>query len=570
MNQLKEKSDNNSGIKNFLKKHVYSIIFLVLLTLIVSVITYYRILIQIDMGPVSDTIDFFTNALVFAGKGIEYSDLLRPPFFSFITSLFIRLGYTSIDTIFFVDGGLFVFGVVGMFLLLKIKFNDLESFLGGLLYATFPIVLTVLAIGFSDLSSVSFSIWAIYFMVLAVKKDSKFFYLAFPFLMFAFLTRYNNALLIFPVFLFILINRNKINFKNFIIGVSASILAIVPVLIFYYFKFGNIIYPFINFGSTSTTVSGSSVSAAYDPNVLFYLQKFPDFIGFQGFLIMLIVAFGVVFYLFLRFIRNRDKKNLFEGRSLKGRATKIKWLTTIILLVIFLGSFDRTIYFFSEVLFFVLSCMFYDLSKNSIKDIDIHLMVFAWFMAFFIFHSIFVIKDNRYFVLMAPPVAFFMILGLSKISHALKFMFKNTNITFPVLAIILTSIILIFTAYQLPAILETNNNKAIANENIELASQWFVNYDPNYKNQNIYSDLWPNFSWYLKTNVKPVPIFKNNQTIMNGGVNNNIFNQEDSNQYNNYLLTNNADYYLCVRPGLNLTSYTPIKQFGIVIIYKKI
>ena len=38
-------------------------------------------------------------------------------------------------------------------------------------------------------------------------------------------------------------------------------------------------------------------------------------------------------------------------------------------------------------------------------------------------------------------------------------------------------------------------------------------YDPNYKNKNIYSDLWPNFSWYLKTNVKPVPIFKDNYTL---------------------------------------------------------
>ncbi len=46
-----------------------------------------------------------------------------------------------------------------------------------------------------------------------------------------------------------------------------------------------------------------------------------------------------------------------------------------------------------------------------------------------------------------------------------------------------------------------------------MASQWFISYDPDYKNQNIYSDLWPNFSWYLKTNVKPVPIFKDNQTF---------------------------------------------------------
>ena len=95
----------------------------------------------------------------------------------------------------------------------------LKAFWEDCLYATFPIVLTVLSVGFSDLASVSFSIWALYFTVLAVKKDSRFFYLVFPFFMFAFLTRYNSALLIFPIFLYILINKDKINFKNIIIGI---------------------------------------------------------------------------------------------------------------------------------------------------------------------------------------------------------------------------------------------------------------------------------------------------------------------------------------------------------------
>ena len=58
---------------------------------------------------------------------------------------------------------------------------------------------------------------------------------------------------------------------------------------------------------------------------------------------------------------------------------------------------------------------------------DIHIMFFTWFMAFFIFSSVFVIKDNRYFLLMAPSVAYFMILGLSIISNSLKFMFKNRD-----------------------------------------------------------------------------------------------------------------------------------------------
>ena len=182
-----------------------------------------------------------------------YADLLRPPLFPFITSLFFRLGYVSTNTIFVVDGVLFVLGGYWILLLLKLRFNDIESFLGALIYSTFPIVTAVLGCGFSDLASVSFTIWTFYFLVLAVKKNSKFFYLVFPFAMFAFLARYNSALLIFPIALYILMNKDKVNFKDIFIGMFGAFL-IVPVFVFFNEKFGNIIYPFMYFfGATSSS-----------------------------------------------------------------------------------------------------------------------------------------------------------------------------------------------------------------------------------------------------------------------------------------------------------------------------
>ena len=80
-------------------------------------------------------------------------------------------------------------------------------------------------------------------------------------------------------------------------------------------------------------------------------------------------------------------------------------------------------------------------------------MFFAWFMAFSIFHSVFVIKDYRYFVLMAPPVAYFMIFGLSEISNRIKFTFKNRNITFPYISNVININYLLSTASQIPLIL---------------------------------------------------------------------------------------------------------------------
>jgi len=79
---LDNKLNNKKGkTKKFLEKQVNSIVILFLLTAIVSLITYYRILIQIDTGPIFDSIVFLANALVFAGQGTGYSNLLFHHFF---------------------------------------------------------------------------------------------------------------------------------------------------------------------------------------------------------------------------------------------------------------------------------------------------------------------------------------------------------------------------------------------------------------------------------------------------------------------------------------------------------
>ena len=346
------------------RKQSITLIYLILLIIIVSIVTYKRVLLQIHLGPISDSVDFFTNALVFAGQGIGYSDLIRPPFFSFISSIFVRIGYLSINTIFAVDGGLFIFGVIGMFMLLKIRFNDLESFLGGLLYATFPIIIVVLGVGFSDLGSVSFTIWTFYFMILAIKKDSRWFYIAFPFAMLAFLTRYNNILLIFPIFLYIFMNKDRINIKNLSIGIGASILMIIPLFLFYFEKFGNIIYPFLNFGSTSIMVSVSSESASYDSNIFFFLQNFPGFVGPEGITIFFFFLVALIISIIKIMQRNKFKINLVDRFNVLNRKNKIELVFLIILLAVFLESFSKTFYIVSELLFFAIAYLFYDLSKN--------------------------------------------------------------------------------------------------------------------------------------------------------------------------------------------------------------
>ena len=207
-------------------------------------------------------------------------------------------------------------------------------------------------------------------------------------------------------------------------------------------------------------------------------------------------------------------------------------------------------------MFFILSYLIYDLLKSfKIKNIDIHLLFLAWFMVFFIFHSIFEVKVNRYFVVMAPSMAYFLTWGLSEISNRIPLKIRKNNITFPLIAVFLTLLIFFSTASVLPDIRQSNDIYKVNNEIMNSANEWFINYEPDYKNKIIYSDMVHYSGWYLKTNVSS--IYLKNQ-------------KHQELIYNRELENNNVDYYFSIQKGLNLTSYKPIKQFGNLIIYEKI
>ncbi len=559
-----------NDLKQYIQIRRNSILYLLTLIIIVSLIAYNRILVQIKMGPVSDSVVFLSNALTMAGHGTGYSNLMFPPFFPFVVALFFKMGYIYSSTIFYIDGIFFVMGVVGLYLLLKLKFNDIESFLGALLYATFPIIIVVMGLGLSDLPSVAVTIWAIYFLILAVKRNSKYFYLTIPLIMLAFLTRYNNALLIFPLILFLLINRNNVNYKNLFGGILVAFLVIVPVLIFFFEQFGSVMYPFLNFVSTSSIVSGAVRNSFYDPNIYFFLEKLPFLIGIPVFVITVcsILALFILTFYKINQLKSHNK-SLRIVLGLNNSMVRYKLSLLVISTLIFLFSFGKIHYIISEILYLISAFIFYEIVKKfKIKSMKLHMLIFSWFMTFFIFHSIFALKDVRYFVVMAAPVAYFIILGLSEISKLINIKYKDTNIIFLVLTIILSVIVISSAATQLPMILQENQANVMFNQEIVSAGNWVMVNDPNYRDQNIYSDLWPNFSWYLKTDVKPVPVFKGNDSFLVGVIDFS-FDQADSDKFNNYLVKNDADYYLSVRPGLNLTSYIPVKKFGDLIIYKK-
>lgn len=558
---------NDNKLNNLLKGYYPQISFIVLL-IIVSLIAFCRVKLQINLGPGWDSYDFLADALYLSGHGIGYMDLTRPPLLPFLVSLVFRMGYVSETVILILDGLFYILAVIGLYLFFRLNFNPIKGFLGAVLFATFPIVIVWLGVGYTDIMSVSLSIWALYFTVLAVKKNSKFFYLSFPLLMLAFLARYPAAFIVFPMILYILMDDGWTQkLKDIFVGILLSLLIMIPVIGFFYMEFGNPIYPFIGFFGSSSNSAGSVTNHfAYNTNPLYYINNLSDYVGVGGIATIMFILLGAVFLL-NALLKSKNYEIKLYMRNFQSRATKIKSMLVMILILIFLATFGKVHYMMSEVLFLAGLYLVYSTLKNfEIRNLNIKLLFLSWFMAFFIFHSVYDIKVGRYFITMAPAFAYFLLLVLSEITNRIDFKIRNKDVMFPIFAIFL--IILMF--FSTTSFLLSIPHEDPGTESVISASDWLMSYDASYKTKTVYADFyWPYFSWYLGMNITPMPIFKDGEEYYYeiGGY---TVTPQDNIEFNRELNVSNADYYFSIRKGLNLTGYTSIKQFNNITLYKRI
>ena len=93
---------------------------------------------------------------------------------------------------------------------------------------------------------------------------------------------------------------------------------------------------------------------AYKPNIFFFLEKFPVFIGISGFIIVLTIVLGFfIYWIFLKLKKNvPNNKNIFNGISLGNKIKKLKLLLLIILCIFIVGTVGKINYMFSEVAIF--------------------------------------------------------------------------------------------------------------------------------------------------------------------------------------------------------------------------
>ena len=564
-------------IKKCMANNRPSLIAFTLLAVITAIFTYFLVTIQSQIGVYYwDIFLYLNNALKMAGMGVG-DTLYLSPFLPFITSLFFRADLVYESSLFAVSGVFYFLGTLGLYLLLKMRFNEWESFVGALSFATFTVVLIWAVSGALDVPAISLSIWALYFTLLAVKKDSKFFYLAFPVAMLAFLTRYTSGLILIPMLLVIYINRPQgPDLKKAITGIILGVLIYLPFMFYFKRQVGNL-FPFFQQFSGSASGAVSSSNPGYSLDTLYYFKHIPEYLsaqavhGYQNmlwpsyssptilaYILIGILIVGILIYLFKIFKQLfREFKNLKNSNGAGDsklnnlKSFYLRLGAVIISAIILIGSYSHVSYAVSEVIMIIMSISIYILLKDlDLKYLDLDILFLTWFLAFLIMHSAHPVKVDRYFITMAPPLAYGIALGINQISSLIKYKFKGINATSALLSVLLVFSIIFSTVSYIDAI--PHSDPQVKSE--QAAAQWLMNYDPNYKNKTIAADRGPAFSWYLKKYVfTRIPLKVTHEV------------------FTRLIAEIKPDYYLYVQSQtpLNLEGYHVIKKVDNVLIYQR-
>ena len=500
------------------------------LLLIVIVITLLLLNIDGKTGVyyVRDVFFYLNNALFYAGYDVGLPDTRGlSPFIPMLTSIFFRMGFISDLTIIVVSSAFYILAALGMYFLLRLRFNEVMSFTGSMILSTFPLIIVWVTKGMLDIPGICLSIWAVYFMMLSFKKSTKFLYISIPLIVLGFFTRY-TVLLMFPVIFipFLLVDNPisyiKTNIKDILIGIFGGALVFAIFIgIYHYLDIGLF---FISQGSGITNSTQNALVANnplyYVNNILIYMGA-PHFIPYSlkpglflidkmrwiggypsiiSYIFLAILIAGIVLYL----------KKLFTTENintLKNENYKIKLAIFIIGAAIYFITFTKVSVVISiGIISIALLAIYRLLNKVDMDEFTFDFIMFYWFVVNITFISYYHIKVDRYFMPILPVIAYFLIVSLSLIFNRLK----NINCIDKIKVIapigLICLILLCTGAFALSSTPHTYDNQMHANFKTAASEeknvgQWLMQHDPQYMNKTIWADRGGDMSFIMKIQI---------------------------------------------------------------------
>lgn len=534
---------------------------------ITSAIIYQNSTHHILGNQYQDVFYYLIEALKMSGVEIDGYRFVGylPPFIPFLTSILFRLGFVSSTSIIITSGIFFFIGIMGMFYLLRLRFNNFYSFFGAFLYATMFINIRWVANGTLDIAFVAVMVWALYFFIQAMEKNQKYFYIAFPLAVLCFFTKYVGAISVGVMVLYFMSRTNiasniKKYYKNLLGGVLAGILTSVP--FFTYFMINEIPLGFINQAASVSSQSSRVITYAgrvVHNDLFFYINSITYNISsgqaFIGNLILIVAIIGVILitYMFLKTFRDSYMKIRDMDSSIYKWTvpSKLMFVLLAISIVMVFASFftaSKFSFFYSELILFAgMYLLAYSLTKIIInfEGVDniwlstypylaINIAMAGLFLAYLIFFSAHITKTNRYFTSMAPGFVFLVVFAVEILLN--RFKSKVKYVVPIVIMLLMLSICWTFVIH-------------IEDDPVPVCEQNAANWLDG-KEGIVFSNRGYAQTWYLQKNVF-IPGNIGNTTLLN-----------------KELLNGNATYYVS-SGGTNLTDYSLVQEFNAIKIYKR-
>ena len=513
------------------KEHKKDIIAISSLLIIVGIITLLLLNIDGKAGVyyVRDVFFYLNNALFYSGydTGLANTRGLSP-LIPMITSIFFRMGFISDFTIIAVSSSFYILAALGMYLLLRLRFNEVLSFTGSMILSTFPLIIVWITKGMLDIPGMCLSIWAVYFTILSFRKNTKFLYVAFPLIILGFFTRY-TVLLMVPVMLiqFLLVDEPityiKTHIKDILGGIGAGALVFAIFIgIYYYLNIG------LFFISQGSDITNSTYNALVTPNnVLYYIKNVLIYLGTSNYIpyslkpgafliekmhwiggqpsiisyiLTIILLAGIILYL----------KKLFgkENRDiLRKENDKLKLAIFIIALALFFITYLNISIVASVVIISIsLLALYKMLNKTKMDDFNFDFIMFYWFVVNFAFITYYHVKVDRYFMPMLPVAAYFITLSLSLILDKFK-TYKSIDKIKVIVPIGLVCLILLCSGVSaLSNSPHTFDNQMHPNfftaaSEEKAVCEWLIQHDADYMNKTIWADRGGDISFNLRMQV---------------------------------------------------------------------
>ncbi|KZX17171.1 glycosyltransferase family 39 protein [Methanobrevibacter filiformis] len=547
-----------------------SLIFILIFSITIAVLSIYINSTENILGDsYRDVFFYLIESLRMSGIGIDGYDYVNflSPLIPFLCSILFRFGFVSINSIFVITGIFYILGVLGIFLLFKLRFNNYISLFSAIFFGSSSLVLIWTGNGTIDVPSVSLTILTFYFMILSFEKNQNYFILAFPLAILSFFAKYTAGLLFPLILLYFLFKGNlkeniKKYFKKGFLGIVCGVITAIPFALYFYIN--KIPLGFIEQAETIGTSVKTTIKLQND--VFYYIgniSKFiynPNHIISYIFIVILVIGTVICIYEIIKYFKNIAKN--------KNKYLFYYYFIIILAIANVIFSFlivNQISFKYCEINFFlttvILSIAFNKLNskldtknKKIYKCFSFDLLMICWFTSYMIFFSSHLIKVDRYFITMMPGLTFLVATSLNKIlvnldsKLNLKINLVNITINKHVFTKIISLILIILLLITSFSYLTIDKRSELA-ENEKDASEWIKSHDNNYKNVVIYADRGPIFTWYLQKEV----------VYMGSNV--------PTHDLNNILKSNNTTYYISIEK-YDLFDYNLVKTFGQVYIYE--